>query len=178
MPLILRKINKSKWVKVKPSWLEGDDVQADTLCDLSPNGNKLSVWQINDDKSNLNQILTAYAAAFRSPPISHIQYIIFDQRFLSELGIKLEQSNAKTPDQRANACHYDLVELSGTKLNNLAKMLFKHGETDVCLSKELIEFIAKAIETKEIERDKIDPKILPQIDEVIASKNEPTSSSS
>lgn len=142
-------------------------MQADTVSDLPTKGNKLSVWQIDDDKSNLNQVLTAYAATFQQAPITHLEYVLFDQRLLSEAGIKLNQSRAETPDDRANVYHYNLIELSGTKLNILAKIILEHGEIDECLSKDLTMSLAKAIESKQIERKRINQKILVEIDKFI-----------
>ncbi|MCG3117208.1 MAG: hypothetical protein LLH30_16180 [Candidatus Manganitrophus sp. SA1] len=173
MPLLLRKIKKTRWAKIKASWLGADDVHADSVSDLQTKGNTLSVWQIDDDKSNLNQILTALAARFQKVPIGHLEYVLFDQNLLSEIDIKFNQSKAETPDDRANVCHYNLIELSGAKLNRLAKIIIEYGEIDICLSKDLTQSLAKAIESKQIERKKINEDILAEVDKIIGKKENP-----
>ena len=49
-----------RWLR--PDWLAGDEVQADALVDLSTKDNELSVWLIENDKSNLEHVVTALAA--------------------------------------------------------------------------------------------------------------------
>ena len=63
MPLFLRIIRKAKWYKNEQvPWLPEGELQADTLTDLSTKSNELSVWHIEDDRSNLEQVVTALAA--------------------------------------------------------------------------------------------------------------------
>jgi hypothetical protein len=65
MPLMLRKIRKARWYQHNQAdfpWLLDEDIPADPLGDLVTNDNELSVWQINDDKSNLHRIAAALAA--------------------------------------------------------------------------------------------------------------------
>jgi hypothetical protein len=77
MPLILRKIRKARWYQYDRSdfpWLLEEDIPADPLGDLATNDNELSVWQINDDKSNLPRVAAALAA--NCDDISNLDYAL------------------------------------------------------------------------------------------------------
>ncbi|NJL67865.1 MAG: hypothetical protein HC894_15955 [Microcoleus sp. SM1_3_4] len=93
-------------------------MQADSLSDMVTTANKLSVYRINDDKSNLNRVAAALVANCEN--ISNFDYLLFDELLLQILEIKSEETQANTPDESVNNWHLDLVELSLTKLVNLA----------------------------------------------------------
>jgi hypothetical protein len=63
MPFILRTIRKDRWYRIEDvPWLEEGDIHADPLADLNTKANELSVWLIEDDRSNLNRVVSALAA--------------------------------------------------------------------------------------------------------------------
>ena len=83
MPFVLRKIRKSKWWK-HPGvpWLAHSDLQADALGDLQTSSNQLSVYHIEDDKSNLEQIVTALAAS--RDTIANLDYALLDLQIVTD----------------------------------------------------------------------------------------------
>jgi hypothetical protein len=84
MPFFLRTIRKARWYNVEGvSWLEKGDIQADPLADLNTKGNELSVWLVENDRSNLEQVVTALAAT--RTDISNLDYALLDVRLLPEL---------------------------------------------------------------------------------------------
>lgn len=96
MPLVLRKIRKSKWYKTeRVSWLEEGQLQADALADLKTTNNELSVWHIEDDKSNLEEVVAALAA--NCDDVSNLDYALFDQQLLSEIDIRIKATKGGSP---------------------------------------------------------------------------------
>ena len=89
MAFLLRKIRKPRWYKQDLPWVAANDIQPDPLGDLTTSENKLSVWYVKDDKSNLDQVLAAIAAS--SGSLSNLDYALFNEHILSEL--KIEQSH-------------------------------------------------------------------------------------
>lgn len=61
MPHFLLSITKRKWDKLDVPWLPSHDIQGDPLGALRLNDGTLSVWHIDDDKSNLDIVITALA---------------------------------------------------------------------------------------------------------------------
>jgi len=170
MPHILRKIRKARWYKYNQlnfPWLLEEDIPADPLGDLATNNNTLSVWQINDDQSNLHQVVTALAA--NSDDIANLDYTIFDQQLLQEINITIKLTKGNSPDEMANlSWHHDLIELSARRLIDLAKAIWTHGEIKRIPEKEILNLIAQAVGSEQIQSIKLRPKIRMKIDKFVA----------
>lgn len=125
MPFVLRKIRQSRWFRHEEhTWLEEDEVQADTLLDLRTEDNALSVWLVEDDRSNLDRVVAALASA--CDKLQNLDYILFESTILPEIGINIEKSDGITPDEEANhSWHRNLIELSAQDLTTLASELVR-----------------------------------------------------
>lgn len=129
MPLLLRKIRKSKWYKNDSvPWLKEDEIQADALGDIVTSSNTLSVWLVQADKSNLEQVIVALASSCDN--ISNFDYALINVDLLVNVGIKIEIKEGLTPYSRANPWHRDLVELTTNKLFKLAEAMFLHSDRE------------------------------------------------
>ena len=128
MPSFLRKIRKTRWYK-NPDfnlWLGENEIPADPLADLNTKDNNLSVWKVEDDKYNLDDIIIALAT--NGDYISDFSYALFDSNILSDINIEYVQSLGESKYHDANKYwHFDLVKLSGKKLIRLAEEIFKKG---------------------------------------------------
>ncbi len=144
MPYLLRKIRRNKWYR--EPWLDEGDLQADALADLRTTGNKLSVWFVNDDYSNLDRIAAALAAA--SDHVSNLDYALIDFDVFPELGIRVEQSDGETPDKIASRkWHHDLVELTASNLMELATVIQSHDDRRSRLtSDKILDVLCTSIE--------------------------------
>lgn len=157
MPLLLRAIRKNRWYKDNLPWLPEGDIQADPLGDLVTGSNTLSVWLVQDDKSNLNDVLLALGAS--KDTSSHLDYTIFDLNLLASIDIKLVINAGKTPYAKANCWHRDLVELTANKIIKLAESLLENAEIKRFPEKEMIKLIQDAVNNKQIDRTKLKPSI-------------------
>jgi len=97
--LFLRKLNNhSVWIQEPGElpWLDfGKDVPADLLNDLKTTGNKLSVYEVYEDQSNLSRILSALASTRDS--LNKIDFAVFDQGVCENLKIQKSQVHGRTP---------------------------------------------------------------------------------
>ena len=158
MPLILRAIRKNRWYTSDTiSWLPEGEIQADPLGDLATGHNTLSVWQVKDDKSNLDQVITALAA--NRDTISNLDYALFDLDSLSPIGIRVEVNEGATPYERANHWHRDLVELTATKLVKLATVMLSNSSRERVLEKKILSLIRDAVQTGQIDKARLSQKI-------------------
>lgn len=154
MAYILRVIRKARWYRDEnAAWLGEGDFQADALSDLETKGNALSLWFVADDRSNLEQVVSALASTRQH--ISNLDYALVDQRFISENNLKLQTVISNSPYEKANTWHRDLVELSASQLCALAKIIFEHGEKKRCTEKEILKLMARAIANGHIDRAKL-----------------------
>lgn len=159
MPFLFRQIKKSRWYNSDAqSFLQNDDIPADPLGDLQTKNNELSIWFVDDTKSNLEQIATALAA--KRDAVANVDYALLDFQYIKELGFKIKNSKGGTPDKDINEFHKDIIELSGVKLVSLAKVFFQYAKIERIPEKKIIGFIKIAIETERIPRSEVKPAIL------------------
>lgn len=154
MPLLLRKIRKSKWYKNDSvPWLGEEEIQADALGDLVTSSNTLSVWLVEDDKSNLEQVIAALASSCDN--LSNLDYALLNVDLLLNVGIKIESKEGLTPYSRANQWHRDLVELTTSKLFKLAEDMFIHSDRKRVAEKTVLNLIRDAVQNGQIDTTKL-----------------------
>jgi len=152
--LVLRKIRKSKWYKNEGvPWLAEGELQADALSDLATKDNELSVWRIEGNRSNLERVVVALAAG--CDYISNFDYALFDQETLSEINIRIKNTEGDSPDEDANSWHVDLAELSATKLMELATAIMRKAEIKRIPEKSILRLVARAVASGQIDRTKL-----------------------
>jgi hypothetical protein len=149
MPLLLRNVRENRWHKSGAApWLAKGDVPADPLGDLATKENRLSVWEVAVDRSNVERIVRALAV--NRDRIADMGYVLFDSSLLATAGINTVAENGMTPDEGANNWHRDLIDLSGNKLVILTKLILENGESGTVLKKRLEELVADGIEQKQL----------------------------
>jgi hypothetical protein len=148
MPLLLRVINKRRWdLSQRPPWLHADAVPADTLADLKTDDNELSLWEIDDERSNLNAVIAAMAANRGS--IDKFDFALFDRARLTSgaADVRIEKRLGVSKDAAANdAWHWDLIELTAVKIAAVAKVVYDPStEFGRRVDAQVIELIADAV---------------------------------
>ena len=163
MPFLLRKIRKSRWYRTaRPSWLAAGCLQADPLADLGTQENKLSLWHVDDSKSNLDEVIVALATNLEHT--SDIGYALIDPQLLSKSGFQIQSSPGRTKHQTAGACwHYDVIELSARRLVELAKLVMEHGETGRYSENTVIRLLEQATRKRVINREDLEPDVAKKI---------------
>jgi hypothetical protein len=120
MPLLIKLDNKRMWDR--PEWLPAGEVPAEAVQDFRAEGNELSVWYVESDRSNLDRVLTAIAA--NREHFEKIDYTVFDDAVVERCGVTVRPTPGRLPDEHANRTwHRDLIELSGRKLVSLAESI-------------------------------------------------------
>ena len=154
MAYVLRVIRKARWYRDESTaWLGEGEFQADALADLETKGNALSLWVVADDRSNLEQVVSALASTRQY--IANLDYALLDQKFIAEHNLKLQPVTGNSPYEQVNMWHHDLVELSASKLCVLAKIIFECGEKKRYTEKDVLRLISRAIALGRIDRAKL-----------------------
>ena len=158
MPFLLRKIRKSKWYANQIPWLSENELQADALTDLGTKNNTLSVWYVEDDKSNLERIISALAA--NRDNVSNFDYALFDFNSEEIINMKIISSSGDSPDELVNSnWHYELTELSTNQILNLASLIAHKGEMKRITEQQVKRLIGEAISHSFLDYGRIDDKI-------------------
>lgn len=145
MPQYLLMINKRKWDRLNVPWLKPNQIQADPLGDLRVNEGALSVWHIEDDKSNLDLVIVALAAARQN--FDKFEYGLFDQNIASGFNIKVQITPGNSLIDTANAWHRDFIELTAEQALNLVNTIFDDLEKHRLYDDEVQNRILEAIKT-------------------------------
>jgi hypothetical protein len=162
VPLLLRKIRKSKWYKNDSvPWLEEGEIQADALGDLVTSGNTLSIWLVEDDKSNLEQVIVALVSSCDN--ISNFDYALINVDLLLSVGIKIDTKEGLTPYLRANQWHRDLVELTTNKLFKLAEVMAIHSTRERVSEKTVLNLIRAAVQNEKIDKTKLKEGVIKRL---------------
>jgi hypothetical protein len=147
--LLLRAVRENRWYKADAArWLEQGDIPADPLGDCKTSGNRLSVYQVDNDRSNVERIVRAIALGANE--LADTGYVLFDSGLLDAAGIPTDPKAGTTPDKGVNAWHLDLVELSGNRLVALVKRILETGETGTVLKKRVRELVEEGIRTGQL----------------------------
>jgi hypothetical protein len=154
VPRILRKIRTQKWASKGYKWLGEGELQADALVDLATKGNELSIYLVNDDNSNLEQVVAAMAVA-NTQRIDNFDYALFDDECLSRVGMKIKVTHGNTPDGEVNGLHRDLEELTVEKLIALADVIKSKARRERVPEKRVRTLVANGIVSGQINLSKL-----------------------
>jgi hypothetical protein len=167
MPFLLRKIRKDRWYRVGGvSYLAENDTQADALDDLRTSSNQLSVWHVDDNKANLEQVIAALAANCQF--ISNVDYALLDYEVVRELGVRIEEAKGDSPNESANILwHREMMELSGLQLLALARAIFEKAQRARVSEKMIPQLIANGVMAGQIKRERLREKVAGAVQKVI-----------
>jgi hypothetical protein len=108
-----------RWLNLP--WLPANEVQADATKDFSRiKDNELSVFLVN---SQADGIRAAIAIASRVEQQGAVGYALFDADAIAALGITPQKTEGETPDAEVNTWHYELRELTFSRLSEIAKIV-------------------------------------------------------
>lgn len=166
--LFLRKIELRKWLTPDDtSWLKVGDIPADPIGDLATRANTLSIWHIEDDRSNLERVVTGHAAKLSNP--RNFEYSLFGEEILTNLKLTFVQNKGDSLDDEVNErWHWEITDLSGNQLLQLAKSLLPLANgRDVVLRPAVEQLIVNAVSAKRIEFDRLNPTMKDKIKQLL-----------
>ena len=155
MPLLLRITRRAKWYK-NPNvpWLPAGELQADALGDLNTKVNELSVWYIDEDRTNFERVISALAA--KRDVAANFDYALIDSEEISDLNLKMVQTPGDSLDEEANkSWHRDIRELTASLLFELARAIRAKGEIDRIDWKDVGAWLGDSISDGKIDENQL-----------------------
>jgi hypothetical protein len=157
--LVLRLIRQPRWdAPGKYDWLGEGDIPADLLADFATSENCLSVWLVEDDKKDLDDVVAALAASREK--IDKLDYVLFTQDHLDAVGAEVCTRTGSTPDEQVNGRHRDLIHLSAAKVLALTTRVWRDNlETKRVDERRIAQLVADAVRRGRISLEKLRPKV-------------------
>jgi hypothetical protein len=169
MGFLLRIIAKTKWYIEDVPWLLEGDLQADALGDLKTKENKLSLWHVEDDRSNFARLVTALAAARQKP--DKFDYALINVEVVDEIDIRRIRSDGDSPDDHVNGTwHWDLYELTAQKLLAFALRIRQHGIIDRVKEKDIKNWLVDGVTQRRFQRDRVAPSMVENLDQLLQAR--------
>ena len=152
MSSFLRLIRGGRWLKFPDvDWLQDGELQGDAFSDLQTSGGKLSIFKV-DDETDKQRVVIALAA--NRDDVDVLDYAVFEDSNLASQGIVPDIQEGETPDKEANQLHYELRNMTVTRLAQLAEVVAA-GEHKRILKKQIKSWLQKAVTTGDLNKTKM-----------------------
>ena len=158
MSLLVRKIDKSKWLQ--NDIVSGEDVSADAVTNcMKTSGNTLSTWRI-DNEAQIDDAVLAIVSAHQH--LDTIDVVWMSQDQLGEEDIIMQDAPGLTPVVDLVDNHVDIVDLTYKSLGKVAHCIIK------CFSDNSVKrytrgglkkLLRTAIESGRLEAERIAPSV-------------------
>ncbi len=128
----------------------------------------LSVWMIEDDRSNVDRVAAALAANIDKKDIENLDYALVEMESVLNLGIKMEQLPGSTSDDVANnTWHHDLTELTASKIVAIANLIRRDGQFKRLQGFEVKNLLIHALKQGHITLDRLPGKLKPTLQRLV-----------
>ena len=166
MALILREVQNVMWWSVfregNEGWLPDSECRGDVLKSLRTTDCSLSIFRLEEDSpDHLERMLAAFAA--QREEAHPLDFAILDESDFVELGLRLTDAPGVTPDPVVNSWHRNIVELSTSRIQQLAACLQSQATFCRKREKDVLRLVKKALESGHITERMIQPKVLGKI---------------
>jgi hypothetical protein len=159
--LVMRLIRQANWDSpARLGWLPDGDIPASPLLDFAntTEDHCLSVWLIDENRSNLGDVVAAFAATRDKP--DKLDYVLFREDLLAEANIETCATLGGTPDENVNQFHRDLKNVSGKKALALTLSTWHENlEVKRIDAGTVVQRIADSVRHGGVPLDKLKPKL-------------------
>ena len=147
-------VKSAKWNTLSPGLTDGElplpalRELTGRVDEIDPLGDTISLWRIDDTKSNLDRVVAAVCGNRNTP--SHFDYLLIDEAEVSSASQKIVQSKGFSADDFVNkSFHFDATFISATKLVGMANRCLQKAQR--ILEKDMLPLVRKALDNKYFE---------------------------
>lgn len=165
MPLVLRKTRDNLiWDDSTDEcpWLDENDIASDPVTDLATKNNSLSIYIIQDNRSELSRCLSALAA--QRMCLQKLDYILFDTTVIDQLQLRTDDQQGDLKDKEVNRLHKNIIELSASKLIQLTKAIMSNCHKDRLLDEEVAKIIHESVKNNWIKKTSLGNELIEDIE--------------
>ncbi|OMD64651.1 hypothetical protein BSK62_16915 [Paenibacillus odorifer] len=160
MPLLIRKITRSKWPSENYLEVEVDTLSADAISScLRTSNNTLSTWEV-ESKDQIEEAVLALACSAQR--IENVDVIFMDRDEVADFGFVIIPTPGKTVVDDLVRHHYDICNLNYKSIGGFASLILKsfHEEKHLRFTASKVKaIIRKAVEDERVNLSMLDEKI-------------------
>lgn len=140
---------------------EDDLLPADIFAELNTQENKISTWDVNsNNEDGIKKAVVALASAFAS--LDSIKYVVLDADRLAQRGFTLEASAGKTNIEKYRDLHYDITNLTSSKLRKFAREMLNcvlEYEVKTVQKDEIIKWLVEEMNNDSLQFDDLNKNL-------------------
>lgn len=159
MGIVIRKLTKKLWLDLEIA-NELGGLQGDALKNFATTSNTLSLFYIDD---TVTPERVAAVIALGRNQFDIVDYALFDEAILGEIGLELDKKPGTTVDVLVNGSHVNVVRLTAEKVRALAERIQLTGQLKTLTTQRLIALSKKLVADGAIALEKVNPKLLPDL---------------
>lgn len=158
MPLLVKKIEKGKWLQ--NDIVRGEDISADAITNcMKTTKNTLSMWRI-DEEEQMDDAVLAIVSAHQHLDTIDVAWVKLNQ--LEEYGISMQDTPGETPIADLVDSHVNIVNLTYSSLGKVAHCIvkcFSDNSVKRYTRGSLKTLLQKAIESGRLKAERIEPSL-------------------
>jgi hypothetical protein len=158
MSLLVRKINKAKWMQ--NDILSGEDVSADAINNsLKTTDNTLSAWQVAGAEAIEDAVLAIVSS---HKHLDTIDVVCLDPSSLESNGIMLQSNPGGTPVRDLIDRHIHICDLTYRTLGTVAEQIvhaLKEGKDERYTKGKIKNLLKNAIKLRRLQKDDLDESL-------------------
>ncbi|MGF7028446.1 hypothetical protein [Sphingobacterium multivorum] len=158
MPILVRRISRSKWESY--DYVNSDNPPADAITNcLRTHDNELSTWKI-DNLDELEKAILCLITGSKQENLSTIHIVYFDINLIGEHGLSIKESIGDTVISEYNNSHFDVTSLDYQSLGsfkNLILSCLRSGNVKTITRGELKKILNKAKDDRILDESLLNP---------------------
>ena len=164
MPFLARQIKQARWLSAIESFDRGgSDIYPDCLGDLATKESAISLWLVEDDQSNLDEIVCALAACREA--VDSLDLLLLPSSIPTSIGtVSVSVENSPYPEAYNN-WHRNLGDLSGQRLIQLARYIVSGDQHPKRIKKDRVgEILLSRFQAGKLKVDLLNKKLRGQLE--------------
>lgn len=158
MAYLMRMITPPRWIQEQHEITCLEDINAESLSDLSAEENAISTWYVGDKGENeIRHAVLALTSGFRS--LDEIKVVYLDVNIIRQAGLSIAETTGITKIEEYANLHRDIDQLNAGKLIQLANIILEqvwNNQTQTFCAEDIALWMLQIINDGKLDFNSLD----------------------
>lgn len=158
MAYLMRMITPPRWIQEQHEITCLEDINAESLSDLSAEENAISTWYVGDKSENeIRHAVLALTSGFRS--LDEIKVVYLDVNIIRQAGLSVAETTGITKIEEYANLHRDIDQLNAGKLIQLANIILEqvwNNQTQTFCAEDIALWMLQIINDGKLDFNSLD----------------------